>query len=488
LVLLPLVVGLLLRLLLVGEMAVADLDLTPDPHRDMRVFWENAGRIAAGDWLLARGDIGWEDQLDQALGHERRQRLYGEHTYYNGPLYLYLLAAGRLLWGDDPYAVLFVQALLSTATVLVLYLLARLLFDEPVALLAAALLALQDTTILYSGFVLRETLFSLLLASAALLAALAARRPSPVFSAATGAVLGAAWLTRGDALLLAPFLFLAMCGGRPWRQALARAGMALGAMILCISPFVARNLALGVPTLQMSCYELMGVVNCNLPTCRPTHMTLSIAQTREVIEESDGRLLPAAWLTLSRHGSPWQYLRFLARKVLASWNAYEPWNNGHVFYFRRVLLAFRPPLVGAGLLLSLGLVGLLLNLKHFRPLAPLYGIVLATFSFMAVSYVLDRYRLIAYPALCAFAASAAVEVFRRFRDGRRAVACALVASAVALAWLGRDRDSAPQVEGVSAMYPALYRQIGKPWAARYLIWNARDPTAFERAARSAGPR
>jgi 4-amino-4-deoxy-L-arabinose transferase-like glycosyltransferase len=82
------------------------------------------------------------------------------------PGYPSFLAAVYAVFGERPAAALLVQILLSVATLALVYVLVRALWGGRVALLAAALLALDVPSIRFSLLPLTETLFTLLLVAA----------------------------------------------------------------------------------------------------------------------------------------------------------------------------------------------------------------------------------------------------------------------------------------------------------------------------------
>jgi 4-amino-4-deoxy-L-arabinose transferase-like glycosyltransferase len=111
----------------------------------------------------------------------------------------------------DIAAVTRVQALLSTATVLIAYWLARTLLAAPLALAATALVALSPHLVTMNIYLLSETLFTLLLTTAIWLIVASGKKSGPALPAAAGLMLGAAALTHPMLLYfvvpLAAFLF-----------------------------------------------------------------------------------------------------------------------------------------------------------------------------------------------------------------------------------------------------------------------------------------
>jgi len=69
---------------------------------------------------------------------------------YNGPLYYYMMAAAMAVWWMNPIAAAAMVALVGTATVGLVYYLARAWFGKVAAIISATLYALSPVNIIYS--------------------------------------------------------------------------------------------------------------------------------------------------------------------------------------------------------------------------------------------------------------------------------------------------------------------------------------------------
>ncbi len=110
------------------------------------------------------------------------------------PLFLLAFLSSPPSLGDVP-AILRVQAILSTLTVVLVFLLGRLVLPAGFALAAAALSAASPHLVTMNIYVLSETLFGLLLVLALYLVCGLAQHASPLRAALAGAALAAAALT-----------------------------------------------------------------------------------------------------------------------------------------------------------------------------------------------------------------------------------------------------------------------------------------------------
>ncbi len=168
-----------------------------------------------------------------------------DHVFHMAPLYPYLVAPIFALGGYSPMAVRLFQALLGTASVLLLYLTARFFFSRQWALTAALAMALYYPLTFFEGKVLIATsavFFSCLLL---LLLTVQLRIRNSRIALIAGLAAGLAGALRPNLLLAAPlvalwYLWAVKGKGRILRCLLFVAGTALP-----ILPITAHNLAEG---------------------------------------------------------------------------------------------------------------------------------------------------------------------------------------------------------------------------------------------------
>ncbi len=227
-------VGLALRLALVAYVA-------PYPERYLQTD-------AIGYHQLAQN-------LVQGHGFSRDSAPPYRPDNFRTPIYPLTLAAVYRLFDREPVAMLFLQALMGTLTVLGVYLMARRLIAPRAGLLAAALLALSPHSILYTALLWSDTEYTLLLTGSIFLGMVMLARPEPKWALASGLALGLATLTHPRSLYL-PLLFVVAWSaarlrqGAPRRQIVGHAVLYLLAFQMVLLPWRLRNLArFGVPNL-----------------------------------------------------------------------------------------------------------------------------------------------------------------------------------------------------------------------------------------------
>ncbi len=169
----------------------------------------------------------------------------GELTSLRPPLYPALVAGIYQVFGVDNYpAVRIVQVGLALITVVLVYAVGRRMYDEKVALWAAALCCFYPELLGHNAFVLTETLFAMFLCLGCWMMQRFLASHRAVWIIGLGCVLGLAALTRSVLWLFPPFLLLFLLyavRGVTWPRRFAYAVLPLVAFALTITPWSIRN-------------------------------------------------------------------------------------------------------------------------------------------------------------------------------------------------------------------------------------------------------
>lgn len=162
------------------------------------------------------------------------------------PGYSLVLAVPSLLGFDTIRSHQVVTALIGTATVALIGVLARRLGGRGVGLLAAGFAAVYPNLWLNDPSLMAESLAMLAGVGFSLAAYWAWDRPSLYRLGVAGAVLGLAALVRAEAAMLLVLVVVPLCvwvrGLNGWRERLQRLGVATGAMALVLAPWIVPNL------------------------------------------------------------------------------------------------------------------------------------------------------------------------------------------------------------------------------------------------------
>lgn len=198
--------------------AVSPRELTSDPY----FYDKTAQKIVSGDGY-------------------RNGKLFA----YRPPGYPYFLAGIYAIFGHNLFIVKIIQALLSTASCIVIYLIVKMLLEEYTALLSASIFATYPQFIRYSGELWSETLFIFLFLVFLLFLFKFLENNSCKNGIIAGIALGITALTREIAFLfigpIAIWLFMNTFPQNKVKNFLKNFSVVCIFMIITILPWVIRN-------------------------------------------------------------------------------------------------------------------------------------------------------------------------------------------------------------------------------------------------------
>ena len=391
---------------------------------DARGYDEWARQIAAGDWL----------------GHD---------VFYQAPLYPYLLGVLYATVGRDLLAVRLVQAVIGTASCVMLAVAARRLHSDAAGVLAGLGLALYAPVVFFDGLLQKSVLDVFFVAVLIWFLSARSEEDSGWRWFCVGLTLGALALTRENALILVvPIGIWLWFSFANW-TVVARLLIALiaGASLVLV-PVAARNRFGGgewhLTTSQFGPNLYLG----NNPRTDGTAGALregrgSVGYERQdaidLAQMAEGRTLTAGevsnyWTRQAVSfiaSQPWDWIKLLGRKVILlvnrselvdteSQESYEEWSPtlralSHVMHF--------------GAVLPLAVLGVLAAWSPSRRLLLLYAMAATYAAAVVMFFVSARYRLPLVPFLMIFAAiglSSLPAFFQRANKWTKVAAAVLV--------------------------------------------------------------
>ena len=388
---------------------------------DSRGYDEWAQRIAGGEWL----------------GHE---------VFYQAPLYPYLLGVIYAIAGRSLLLVRIVQALIGSASCVLLALAAARLFSPRAGIAAGLMLALYAPAIFFDGLLQKSVLDVFFVCLALWLITKTettetAEHAEKLFSLRSrralrfrsffwlGIAMGGLALTRENALLLIAVIAVwAAVAHRIRAAAIFGAGVAI-----VLVPVAARNAYVGggfyVTTSQAGPNLYIG----NHPGADGTYQSLRFGRgapeyerqdATELAEHAVGRRLTPAEVSSYWTGRAFDYitsqpgawLKLMARKTVLLWNAAEMVDTESQETHAEWSLPLRllGPVGHFGVLVPLAFFGLIATFP--APGAPdrtrlwlLYALIVTYAASVVVFYVFARYRYPLVPFLILFAAAGLVE-------------------------------------------------------------------------------
>jgi 4-amino-4-deoxy-L-arabinose transferase-like glycosyltransferase len=133
---------------------------------------------------------------------------FGKEPYYYGPLYYYYLAIIYKIFGVNPYIARLIQMILGVFTSLLIYLIAKKVFNKPVALISLVISIFYGMFYIHEGVLLLEPLATFLNTLSIFLLLRIEDKPSYKNIAFAGIAIGLSALCRANILLFVPFLLL----------------------------------------------------------------------------------------------------------------------------------------------------------------------------------------------------------------------------------------------------------------------------------------
>ncbi len=208
-----------------------------------------AGSLTVSGWPVAR----WVDQplfpdsveytrMASNIRHGDGFGLDRASRIGRMPGYPALLAAVQAAFGESLLVARVTDALLGTALIALVFLLAREVYGPREGLVAAGIVALYPFLIAQALLVLSETLFAVFLVAGCWFLAKAYRDTNVKWAALTGLAFGLATLTRGSFLAAALLAAVAWVVARRLERRAVLCALAMAAALaLAMAPWVARN-------------------------------------------------------------------------------------------------------------------------------------------------------------------------------------------------------------------------------------------------------
>lgn len=396
------------------------------PQSDMAYFDEWARSLAAGNWLQPQpmhpyhlwhevvlrrhaekhGVPELSDSEKRVLWNE----WYGGTRFHQEPLYPYLLAMTYAVTDGDYRPMIVLQMLAGMGTVTLFFLIAENLFSPLIARISGLLALFTPQFLAFEVVLLRSSL--ILFASLALVALSLelARQPRKRLWILLGISSGLALLLKTTLVLLLPVLgvFVFWRGNAPLSKQLPGLALAVMALAACLAPAVIRNFATGAPPFSLSSVSAITFISGNARDAEVSHFAINDHMV-PIMEDTGGRFMPVVRETIGTH-TPGSLVGLAFKKVRFLFNGRELMNNVNLYFLERNsrMLGVMP--VNAYWIIPLGLAGMMLSLRRWRDLFPLYGLCVTSAAVLLAVYVTTRFRMPMIASLIPFASLAVVTI------------------------------------------------------------------------------
>ena len=360
---------------------------------------------------------------------------YGQElkSAFHGPLFPIVLSFFSRLGGTTYVDHRMVASLLGTLVVLGVVLVARHLAGRSVAIIAGLIASFYPNLWLIDGVLFPEGLMAALVTFTILAAYKWGDRPRWQLAAVIGTLVGLTALTRGEGIFLMVLLVLPLMLRKKslvTKERLKQFGIACGACLVVLAPWMIRNLATFEEFVPLSTNgsEVIVYANCDT-TYSGKFLGFWDFGCEERIRQRDGEFpgdesqRTNAWRKVGidyakDHVSEWP--KVVLARVGRQWDVFRPWQNAEFAPIEgRNKNGARLGLVSYYLLVALGINGIRLLWKRRAGLLPLTSQFLSVTITAAAAYGTVRFRAPAEPVLCLLAAVGVAPLFGRLR--RRAV-------------------------------------------------------------------
>ena len=362
----------------------------------------------------------------------------GERIFYQSPLYPYFLASVFYLFGDNYDAVRVFQSFFTLISIIVIYFLARQLFRQRVALIAAGLFALYGPVINYQVLLLKVNPFIIFLSLFLLTGVYLSKNPAGWWRWCTLGALCSFLLLLYDVmqlfLVVVPVWILSSFKDSSWKVKIARIMFFIVGAAIIVAPLMIRNKLVAdelvISTSQGGANFFIG----NNPIANGRYTVLPFVRPHPKTEEHDFRaeaekraghtLKPTEvsgfWFRqgfIFIRNNPAKWFSLLWKKIRYYFGNYEiPDNHGFSFDRAHFLYALYLTPLSFGIIFALAVFGIRVTWRQWRTLLFLYIFLVVFTAAILAFFVVGRYRLPVVIGLIPFAAAGTAALWDQIRN------------------------------------------------------------------------
>jgi len=347
----------------------------------------------------------------------------GDKVFYQAPLYPYFIALIYKIFGIKLFAVRIIQVLMSSATCLLYYYIGKKIWGCRAGVIASLLATFYNIYIFYVPLHLKPTLYIFLETLCVLLLCLSFYEEKKRYFIASGILLGLMSFTRGNTLLIVPFLLIWVFLSYNFKTAIKNYLLILFGLFMILFPVVIRNYVVSgdfvITTSQAGSNFYIG----NNLKANGSYVPLISGHETPEFEGSDARMIAEKELgrklkpsEISRYwfkksfdyikNNKIHYTNLMWRKIKLIFNYYEVPDSEDFYFYRQYSSVLRLPLIPFGVICPLAFLGMLLLIKDLKKYSLLYVLVFANFVSVIIFYIFSRYRLPIVPLFIIFSSYA----------------------------------------------------------------------------------
>ncbi|MBN1299774.1 MAG: glycosyltransferase family 39 protein [Melioribacteraceae bacterium] len=364
----------------------------------------------------------------------------GSEPYFMAPAYPYFLALFRLISSDSTLLIRITQAVISSLTLLFIFLAARNIFNKHISIIALLIGAVFGSYVLYSGLIFSETLQIFFISIFIYYLTNRNNSDNSGHWVLSGAFLGAAGILRANILLFLPVFVIYMLFSKNYFRNIrigkykAVSAFIFGA-VLIISPVTIRNYIVSgelVPITSNGGINFYIANNNNAQGVFVTPRQFDYAHDmsgRKYASKITGANLNNSeasdyWLnkTLDEIAeAPGRFALLYVKKILMFFNNNEfPQSSiiNYEFYQSEYSDVLKLPLIRYSLLSLLFLIGFMLYLKYPKKESGLIIFIVVYILATALFFVNGRFRLGITPAIIIISSFGIYNIYEHIKQSR----------------------------------------------------------------------
>ena len=331
-------------------------------------------------------------------------------TSYRAPFLPFLLAGVYAVFGHSYPVAKIMLSILGAFTCIVIYFIGKHTFDRKVGLLSALISCIYPFFIYYTGYLLSETPFVMLVCMFTLSLILAREKGAYRYFIMAGILLGLACLCKPIFLTIPPFILLWLIIVQRYRiqDSLKRFVVIILAMILTIAPWTIRNYKVQHAFVPVTSSLGSVLWQANNPQAKGKTMGYLMEwDSNELFESEDD--LNSYYQNLALNYIKEHPKRFFC---LAGIRFLEFWK---ITSYRVSLAKNLGSIMSYGVILLFFILGVALSLRYWRKTLLLIMIIIYYTLIHLVFLATVRYRMPLEPFLIVFAAYAILQIVSVFR-------------------------------------------------------------------------
>lgn len=378
------------------------------PDLDMNFFDQWGDRIAHGDFLtdtVWHPYHFWHAEISNTLGLQTEQEgkqkwntWYGGKTYHQEPLYAQVIGIAKMVASYGRLLVYVLQMILTLVSIWMIMWLGRHYFTALAGIAGGLLFTFYGPALLFDATLIRTSFSTTLVLSCIVVGEqlIAGKQRAWLY----GIIGGAGYLLMTTTVLLWIPVLLRWIYVR--RQDIKQLWKVAIAFSFFISLLLARNVIVGAPAFSSSSVGPITYVLSNFPGFKPEMGFIFFAHAGSVMEESNGKMIPAALNIIGKHNSIWGWVILQFKKLGAVFHWFEVPNNVNTYLATKFSQTLKFTFIPYSFIAALGIVGIFSNLKNTKTINLHIGIW-SQIVVMVVFYVLCRFRVPMVALLCVFA-------------------------------------------------------------------------------------